>query len=402
LIDRIQSLEHVIASSSHQRAHENGGEQLKHHTNHTTSPHAVRDEVPPSPPANRHRVYQQPKNPENSTTPYHVPSDSLAGVNPKSYARNIEPKGDRVPDDRGSIPSNFGNYQTELTTVDVEIVSSPVNAMGSTAYIGSQAVSPLNAANEFYGGSSAAHFMQQVKETIPGAGQIPNHDVRSSSRPALSKGTPLGTLDSYGSVPPSGNLCLPQRDLADKLLENYWTKAYSLYPFVYKPSFTRAYEDLWKPSSELQRGAKDCDLGLGTPGVSDSRTIVFHCAINAIFALSCQLSGPDILQQDRESLSQTFFLRAKSLLHVDILDHGSVALVQTLLIIAQYLQSTSFPSRCWNSLGLACRIGQGLGLHVEDRGLQRDPREVELRRRVWYGCTVMDMYDLWHYFNFKR
>jgi len=98
-----------------------------------------------------------------------------------------------------------------------------------------------------------------------------------------------------------------------------------------------------------------------------------------------------MIQQDRHALSERFFTRCQDYLHIDILDQGSLALVQTLLIITQYLQSTHSPSRCWNSLGLACRIGQGLGLHVEDSAAKLDPTQVELRRRVWHGCNVMDM-----------
>ncbi|PVH72451.1 hypothetical protein DL98DRAFT_502360 [Cadophora sp. DSE1049] len=233
--------------------------------------------------------------------------------------------------------------------------------------------------------------MQQVKEAIPGTGPIENHDIQPLTKPPLSKANETDAFNSErGAFQPS-SLSLPHRDLADSLLENYWTKSHTLYPFVHKPLFMRAYEDLWKPSSQLLRELQDGDFGLGTAGVSDSRTLIFHCALNAIFALSCQLSETAIPDRDRESISKEFFLRSKSLLHVDILDHGSVALVQTLLIIAQFLQSTSFPSRCWTSLGLACRIGQGLGLHVEDCNSRRDPQEVELRRRVWYGCTIMDI-----------
>lgn len=260
---------------------------------------------------------------------------------------------------------------SQLIRVHVEDSSSPVNAMGSTAFRGGGSTLPLSSVNEFYGGSSAARFMEQVEETIPGT----NPSLSYATRPRAN--LHRGSKPARRASKPQG-FSLPTRDLADTLLENYWAKSYSLYPFVYKPVFTRAYEDLWKPIGlqREQRETRDCDLGLGTPGISDSQSTVFHCALNAIFALSCQLSGPEILQHDRDSLSQTFFLRCRSLLHVDILDHGSIALVQTLLIVAQYLQSTSFSSRCWTSHGLACRIGQGIGLHVETGGLQRDGREV--------------------------
>ncbi|KFY78694.1 hypothetical protein V499_02187 [Pseudogymnoascus sp. VKM F-103] len=362
LLDRIQSLEHVIASSSWQHARQH-------------------EEADPSSPQGMREV--------GVTTTVSSPNVSTLSASRRPVTISTGPqnlRGDEGPHSVNHLPSPHAAHQSTLSAADVEDSSSPVNAMGSTAFKGGGSTLPLSSVNEFYGGSSAARFMEQVEEAIPGTNQPqsyatrPQANLRRASKPVRRASKPQG-------------LSLPTRDLADTLLENYWAKSHSLYPFVYKPVFTRAYEDLWKPV-ELHRGqgeSRDCDLGLGTPGISDSQSTVYHCALNAIFALSCQLSGPEILQHDRDSLSQTFFLRCRGLLHVDILDHGSIALVQTLLIVAQYLQSTSFSSRCWTSLGLACRIGQGIGLHVETSGFQRDEREVELRRRVWYGCTVMDI-----------
>jgi hypothetical protein len=67
-----------------------------------------------------------------------------------------------------------------------------------------------------------------------------------------------------------------------------------------------------------------------------------------------------------------------------------VAHVQTLLLFAQCIPSTLFPSACWNVIGLACRTAQGIGLHVERSPAHRSPRELEVRRRVWYACMIMD------------
>lgn len=113
--------------------------------------------------------------------------------------------------------------------------------------------------------------------------------------------------------------------------------------------------------------------------MKNSLTLVFH-----------RLAPPSLLLQDRHGHSERFFHRARELLHIDVLDHGSLSFVQTLLIITQYLQSTQSPSRCWNSLGFACRLGQGLGLHVEDSQTDQDPRQREIRRRIWHGCNIMD------------
>ena len=54
--------------------------------------------------------------------------------------------------------------------------------------------------------------------------------------------------------------------------------------------------------------------------------------------------------------------------------------------------------RCWNTLGLAIRIGQGIGLHVDSthkashKRTTHQPKlvEQELRRRAWYSMYVLD------------
>ena len=372
LVERIQTLERVVASS---RQHLPREAQQNQATNQSTPPYSVYSERVHAERLSSHYI----SSPE---PPGLVVVQDVANTNPPQDVTEVE-----IP---GSALSPVTNRQKSIVAIDDENSASPVNAMGSSAFMGTKL--PLDVAGEFYGGSSAARFMQQVEEAIPDPGPKQSSFER-----------PRGSRWSFSNVANSGakalNVVLPTRDLADALLENYFAKSHSLYPFVYRPLFTRAYEDLWKPSHELRRDTIECDLGLGSPGLSDSQSVVFHCALNAVFALSCQLSAPVIQQHDRESLSQTFFSRCRSLLHVDILDHGSIALVQTLLIVAQYLQSTSFPSRCWTSIGLACRIGQGVGLHVEDSSFpRRDAREVEVRRRVWYGCTLLDMYDVLHYF----
>jgi hypothetical protein len=48
--------------------------------------------------------------------------------------------------------------------------------------------------------------------------------------------------------------------------------------------------------------------------------------------------------------------------------------------------------RAWNILGLAIRMGQSIGLHVEDSPMENvgDPIQREMRRRTWYSLYVLD------------
>jgi hypothetical protein len=56
------------------------------------------------------------------------------------------------------------------------------------------------------------------------------------------------------------------------------------------------------------------------------------------------------------------------------------------------LQSTFCAQRCWNCIGVACRIAQGLGLHVDQSPAQKSSLGQEMRRRVWYACMMLDVY----------
>lgn len=125
---------------------------------------------------------------------------------------------------------------------------------------------------------------------------------------------------------------------------------------------------------------------------------LFHCILNLVFALGCQLS-PEINELEREPASDVFFQRSKKLLHFDILEEGNIMVVQALLLMGQYLQCTNMPGRCWLVVGLAIRVAQGLGLHLDghgdrprsiDNGHRCSQLDKELKKRLWGGCIVLD------------
>jgi hypothetical protein len=184
---------------------------------------------------------------------------------------------------------------------------------------------------------------------------------------------------------------LPPRDLADHLLERFWDRVYCLYPFFDRTSFQDAYDNLWLPRSQPGKSLSEFDIGLGSKADSGPRSLVFVCALNIIFALGCYFAD-DIPVTEREAVSYTFFLRAKQHIGLDMMDVRTIGVVQTLLVVALYLQSTPYPHRCWNSIGVASRIAQGIGLHEAQLYEQKSPLEQEIQRRTWHGCVMMDMY----------
>ncbi|KAF2624138.1 hypothetical protein BU25DRAFT_450824 [Macroventuria anomochaeta] len=240
----------------------------------------------------------------------------------------------------------------------------------------------------FYGSSSALGFTRQMygailqKDTAPAAPEVTGAPSSVQQLPALPAFT-----EAY--VAPENFSLLP-RELADRLMDLYWDRVHVLYPFLHKASFSQAYEDLWKPSSE-HRPRYRPGLGLGASKASGPSSVLFHCAFNAALALGMQFS--DLALNERERLSSACQAKSKDLLRLDLFDDGNIALVQTLLLLTQYFQSTNGPNKCWTSIGLACRLAQGLGLHIEEDRFEQQfsVTDREIRRRVWHGCVTMDI-----------
>lgn len=245
--------------------------------------------------------------------------------------------------------------------------------------------------DQYYGNSSVASFMRLAGDSIP---------IRSYLQALKRKedDTPGSSYRDAGlwrdiNFPTTGlqfdDYSLPPRPLADHLLECFWDRVYCLYPFFHRPSFEQAYENLWGSSKWAKPELPELNIGLGGTFDSGHQSIVFHCALNAIFSLGCHFS--DIPAAEREAAAYSFFLRSKRFVGLDLLDTGTIGVVQTLLIISLLLQSTPYPNRCWNAIGVACRVALGLGLHETATQSSLKPLEKEIRRRTWHGCVIMDM-----------
>lgn len=267
-----------------------------------------------------------------------------------------------------------------------------VTAMGaiSAAEDGDGADSPRE---QYYGNSSAASFMRLARDSMPIRSYMQAMRRAESDTSGPSTNDTGLWLDINTSSTPSGfgfeDFSLPPRPLADHLLECYWERVHCLYPFFHRPSFEQAYENLWGSTKWPKPQLPELSIGLGGSFDSGPQSIIFHCALNAMFGLGCHFS--DIPAREREAAVYSFFLRSKRFVGLDLLDMSTIGVVQTLLIIALLLQGTPYPNRCWNSIGVACRVAQGLGLHEATTHRSMQPLEKEIRHRTWHGCVIMDM-----------
>ncbi|KAH6623284.1 fungal-specific transcription factor domain-containing protein [Chaetomium tenue] len=271
--------------------------------------------------------------------------------------------------------------------LDATESTASVTAMG-TVTTEDDVCETFNGANEFYGSSSAASFMKEAYTSVkPHQTRYPGTNTARGQALSMNFARPEPLYTPQFAQ--ADKFALPPRNLADHLLNRFWERVYWLHPLFDKDTFMRAYETLWQPAHEQPTMAALPGLGLGSTPGADAGTIVFHCALNTIFALGAQFS--DLSLKDKASAIETFFNRSKAFVGLDFIDMNNVGVVQSLLLMALLLQSTPFPNRCWNAVGLACRVAQGLGLHTDSGKTNRPQLETEIRRRTWHGCVILDM-----------
>lgn len=225
-------------------------------------------------------------------------------------------------------------------------------------------------AQGFFGSSSASSFMQQVKTAIDARLLVSSP---SYPRADVEEQVPVPSNNEHAPSPAASlEYDLPHRRMADKFLALYWEIIHPLYPFLDRVEFERSYSSLW--TGETYQG--------------DERMLI--CMLDIIFALSCQLSD-SIKLNERSAAAEIYFQRSQYLLNVRLWDVGSIETIQCLLLMGQYLQSTSNAHQCWMVIGHAVRVAQGLGLHLSEASIgNRTCREREHIRRIWHGCVFMD------------
>ncbi|KAE8379591.1 fungal-specific transcription factor domain-containing protein [Aspergillus bertholletiae] len=237
---------------------------------------------------------------------------------------------------------------------------------------------------EFFNDSSTVAFMQKLQNSLPVAITEPGSGHEMPCYSADTRGHDM--VSKLSPEPKPFTELLPPRPLADHLVDCYFSKIHTLYPFVHKDAFFIAYRSLWVPSESSRSINTAHGLGIGDIAVNQT---TFYCALNAIFALGCQFSN--IVHAQRETTSEAFYRRCKPVLDVEYLEGGDLAVCQTLLLITHYLLCSRTPNRCWHVIGMACRLAQALGLQSVLGNERRSFAEIQLRRRAWHGCVMLDL-----------
>jgi hypothetical protein len=176
---------------------------------------------------------------------------------------------------------------------------------------------------------------------------------------------------------------LPQRSLADRLVASYFKHRHPLNPYLHEGTFRQRYARLWL--------SKDVGGEEAAPN-----NLAWLGLVNMVFAFGSEHAQTRHLYHGSPGSSASakpdrarFFKRAKMLAFSSILQ-AKIELVQALLLMSHYLHGSLELNHCWTVIGLAIRTAQELGLYLDSTEFTNDIVEQEIRKRVWWGCFVID------------
>ncbi|KAL7944735.1 N-terminal binuclear Zn cluster-containing/DNA binding domain-containing protein [Trichoderma barbatum] len=351
----------------------------------------------------RHQHYPNPSSPTSTAearsehrNPHHGRTMSLnehstATVN-RQHPSDSNTRSDRPRSSHSALPGEyFGessafDFITKVTspnTTDATAGSSvAAAATPATGASGSGATNPRASATGRLGTAITAR--RSIAEASGMSGGLNSESLAESSPSTVVFEELLGIGGGLGDSSGSSDLFeLPQRSLADRLVASYFKHRHPLNPYLHEGTFRQRYARLWL--------SKDVGGEEAAPN-----NLAWLGLVNMVFAFGSEHAqvrppyhgspaGSASTKPDRSR----FFKRAKMLAFSSILQ-ARIELVQALLLMSHYLHGSLELNHCWTVIGLAIRTAQELGLYLDSTNFTNDIIEQEIRKRVWWGCFVID------------
>ncbi|KAL1961728.1 hypothetical protein VTN77DRAFT_1128 [Rasamsonia byssochlamydoides] len=222
----------------------------------------------------------------------------------------------------------------------------------------------------YVGKASDIHFFNTIRECIRQQEAI---DLASEDR-----GDPCYDQTDIPENPISFGkpLQFPSREEAARYLDIYFSTIHVAYPFLRKSTVLAHFERMWSEEVDEQQDRPWLAL------------------LNFIFAIgSYYMSFPHDEKTDFNPHFQYF--EQGLYFSNELMASCTLTNVWILLVQCFFLLAVCQTDSCWNTLGFAIRMGQSIGLHVENpssmRGLDVSyAAEREMRRRTWYSMYVLD------------
>ncbi|KAI1426687.1 putative transcriptional regulatory protein [Xylaria sp. FL1777] len=284
-----------------------------------------------------------------------VSNDTLEGI--ESRLRKLEqqvssPSTHGIWREQSARPSELASYPRWRT----QIPGTPALEPGGD---------PESESSVFCGETPIAQFMQDITQMA---------DAQSRGQP--SQESLWEQNDSLPVETDRFSMVIPERAVSDDLLDSYERLVYPLFPILHMPTFRSCYGRLWD-SRKLGRFE------------TQAEEAVFYATLNIVFALGC-INDSTTESHLKMRTADCFYRRARKILPLDALDHLSLGVAQYLLLMSNYLSFTKYTNRCCNTIAVAIRVCQTLGLQVDESASSSSQLNREMSRRVWHICLTLE------------
>ncbi|KAG8215978.1 hypothetical protein J3R82DRAFT_7961 [Butyriboletus roseoflavus] len=206
---------------------------------------------------------------------------------------------------------------------------------------------------------------------------------------------------------------LPDPVMQEHLLELYFTYVHAAFPILHKDAFWEGYRSMQNLPPDTPSPSSDL-AGNSPAPIQGRRRHVSPLLLLSMFALAARYSSSlSPLPSSRSSTptsphppeptpmwmaGDNFFLLAKNLLD-NTYASSFPSTVQSLLLLGYREIGIGAMAQAWAYTGMAVRMAQDLGMHRAADGWARvgmgrlfGGRELQERRRIWWGCVVLDGY----------
>jgi len=172
------------------------------------------------------------------------------------------------------------------------------------------------------------------------------------------------TMDGYGNPPISATISRPHAQI---LFAVFFNTLQIRWPVLDRELFAQLFELQWESPAAV-------------PVVHRS---IFHL----IYAISARF-----LQLTRQNCAVDYERHfAAALEPMDhILEQHDLATVQFLTLLAIYGSRSPYGAGSWSQIRYAMTLCIELGLHRKQSGTNANPKDLEIRRRVFWACYCLD------------
>ncbi|KAJ5819743.1 fungal-specific transcription factor domain-containing protein [Penicillium riverlandense] len=239
--------------------------------------------------------------------------------------------------------------------------SDPVDGMGCMTFSGEDDAG-------YFG-----HIINAIKDF--GQFQVPestSEDVtvisRAHSPPSSSESVAFSICPSYASTDP---FALPPTEDVFHLLDIYFSNTGDMFPYLDK---TTVLSYIIKVEQ----------------GQSDRLQPAEVCLINICLAFASVHGRPETDGDGHMENANIYFQRARLMLPEIMSKNASLESIQALLLVLQYSQGTQRSSETWRLMSSIVEGAFQIGLYRSMTTESMSPIKMEIRKRTWWMCFVMD------------